>query len=223
MAIDNRGDIAGFIIPCPLADTWVGFVRDHQGEITTFAPIAHGSVPTGINQRGDITGVTSPYYPAQDGFVRDPKGVMTVFDAGGEGPGPKAHPVGINNRRNITGYFFDSESDTTRGFLRDAKGKITIVDAAGAAGEPCQPASTIRMKLSEMLAATTSCEIVKETSPCLTSRTVLGRMPSPSTTAVTSPGICLAQPDGRAALCALRIPKTRYKGAVFPILFEGTT
>ena len=139
MAIDNRGDIAGYIIPCPLADTWVGFVRDPQGEITIFAPITNGSVPTGINQRGDITGVTSPYYPAQEGFVRDPKGIMTVFDAGGEGPGPKAHPVGINNRRSITGYFYDSQSGTTRGFLRDPKGKITIFDAAGAAGET-QPA-----------------------------------------------------------------------------------
>jgi len=134
MAIDNRDDIAGYIIPCPLADLWVGFVRDHQGEITTFAPITNGSVPTGINQRGDITGVTSPYFPAQEGFVRDAKGVMTVFAAGGEGPGPKAHPVGINNRGSITGFFFDSRSGTTRGFLRDAKGKITIIDAAGATG-----------------------------------------------------------------------------------------
>jgi hypothetical protein len=128
MAIDNRGDIAGFIIPCPGCDTWVGLVRHRQGDITTFVANSKGSVPTCINERGDIAGTTSPYYLSQDGFVRDRKGVMTVFDAGGEGPGPRAYPVGINNRGTITGYFYDSQSGTTRGFLRDSKGTITVFD-----------------------------------------------------------------------------------------------
>jgi hypothetical protein len=139
MTLDNRGDIAGFIIPCPGCDTWVGFVRDQQGDITTFAPIVHGSVPTGINERGDITGVTSPFYSSQEGFVRDRDGTMTVFDAGGTGPGPKAHPVGINNRGNIAGYYYDSQSGTTRGFERDSKGTISVFDA-GASALGTQPA-----------------------------------------------------------------------------------
>ena len=131
MAIDNRGDIAGFIIPCPGCDTWVGFVRHRQGDITTFAPIVNGSVPTGINERGDIVGVTSPFYSGREGFVRDRKGLMTVFDVANSPIA--AYPVGINNRGDITGYFYDSQPNATRGFLRDSKGNITVFDGMPAA------------------------------------------------------------------------------------------
>ena len=133
MAIDNRGDITGFFIPCLGCGTWEGFVRHRQGDITTFVSGSTGSVPTCINERGDIAGTTSPYYLSQEGFVRDRKGVMTVFDAGGSGPGPRAYPVGINNRGDITGYFYDSQSNATRGFLRDSKGNITVFDGMPAA------------------------------------------------------------------------------------------
>jgi hypothetical protein len=64
---------------------------------------------------------------SQDGFVRDRKGVITVFDVG-DGLGPRAYPLGINNRGTITGYFYDSQSDTERGFMRDSKGIITVFD-----------------------------------------------------------------------------------------------
>jgi len=100
-------------------------VRHRQGDITTFVANSNGSVPTGINEWGDIVGVTSPFYSVQDGFVRDRKGVMTVFDIGA-GPGPRAYPVGINNRGDITGYFYDSRSNGGGGFLRDSKGTITV-------------------------------------------------------------------------------------------------
>lgn len=134
MAIDNRGDIAGFIIPCPECDTWVGFVRSPQGDITTFAPTLKGSVPTGINERGDIVGVTSPFYVSREGFVRDRTGLMTVFDAGTDTP-LAAYPVGINNRGTITGYYFDTQSGTTRGFVRDSKGRISVFDADASASQ----------------------------------------------------------------------------------------
>ena len=130
MAIDNSGVIAGFIIPCPGCDTWVGFVRDRQGNITSFESIPHGSVPTSINERGDVAGITSPFFPSQEGFLRDRSGLMTVFDAGGNGPGPKAHPLGINNRGDVAGYYYDSQSRTIRGFQRDRSGNITTFDAS---------------------------------------------------------------------------------------------
>ena len=68
MAMNNGGDIAGYLIPCPNCDTDQGFVRDRLGGITTFV-IPKGLVTTGINARGDITGHTAPFYLSEDGFV----------------------------------------------------------------------------------------------------------------------------------------------------------
>lgn len=133
MAIDNSDHIAGYI-RCVGCDTWTGFVRDQQGNMTTFAPIIHGSVPTGINEPGEITGATSPFWSAEDGFVRDQNGGMTVFDIG-NGPGPKAHPVGINNQGDITGYYYDSKSGRTLGFLRNSSGNITPFGATADASQ----------------------------------------------------------------------------------------
>src|SRR5215467_4903782 len=76
----------------------------------------------------------------------------------------------------------------------------------------CLLPSTMRMKSWE----TTSCGIIKETSPFSLFRTLQELTPSALTTVVTLQGIFLTQQQGRlAALCALQIPETRTKARIF--------
>lgn len=134
MAIDNSDVIAGFML-CVGCDTWVGFVRDRQGNITSFESIQHGSVPTSINEQGKIAGVTSPFWASEHGFVRDPDGVITTFEVVDPDPGSEAHPLAINNRGDVAGYYFDPQTQTTRGFVRDRSGKITAFAASASASQ----------------------------------------------------------------------------------------
>lgn len=130
VAINNQGDIAGYLIPGPGADTHTGFVRDQQGGITTFE-IPMGADPTSINGRGDITGHTSPHYSGGDGFVRDRNGDVTVFDVPGAGcPGPHAFAASINNGGDVAGYFSDAQHCQYHGFVRKRDGSITVFDPA---------------------------------------------------------------------------------------------
>ena len=126
MAMNNGGDIAGYLIPCPNCDTDQGFVRDRLGGITTFV-IPKGLVTTGINARGDITGHTAPFYLSEDGFVRGRDGNITIFDVG-SGPGPRAYCVSINNGGDVAGYYYDASLRRARGFVRARNGNITVFD-----------------------------------------------------------------------------------------------
>jgi hypothetical protein len=128
MAMNNSGEIAGYLIPCPMCDTDQAFVRDRSGEITTFS-IQKGLVATSINARGDITGHNAPFYVSQDGFVRNRNGDVTVFDVpGATGPGPLAYPLSINNGGDIAGYYYDAKYTRLRGFVRERDGNITVFD-----------------------------------------------------------------------------------------------
>lgn len=129
LAINNRGDIAGYIIPCPMCDTYQGFVRDRQGEITTFVG-SKGFVATGINARGETTGHTAPYWGSAVGFVRDRNGDITEFDVPGAGClGPHVHAAAINNRGDVAGYFVNAQDCRNSGFVRDRDGSIAVFDA----------------------------------------------------------------------------------------------
>lgn len=130
VAINNAGDIAGYLIPCPICDTYRGFVRDRNGEIATFF-VQKGLMATGINARGDVTGHTAPYYFSENGFVRDRSGELTMFDVpGARAIGPRAYPVGINNRGDVAGHYHDANYNKMRGFVRDRTGNIDVFDAA---------------------------------------------------------------------------------------------
>jgi hypothetical protein len=129
-AIDNRGDVAGYIGACPMCDKWPGFIRDRKGTITTFF-VPRGLIPTAINARGDITGHTASYYMSEDGFVRSREGEITMFDVVEDrSPGPRAYAVSINNAGDIAGHFYDPTYGVSRGFVRQSDGNITIFDAA---------------------------------------------------------------------------------------------
>lgn len=136
-AINNAGDVAGYIYIGLMSDTYVGFVRDQQGNLTTFF-LPRGLVPTGINARGDITGYSSPWYLAVTGFVRDRNGEITTFDIPeANTPGPHAWAASINNRGDVVGWFRvcgeNTQNCRSRSFVRKRDGSIAVFDATAGA------------------------------------------------------------------------------------------
>jgi hypothetical protein len=136
VAINNSDVITGYTQD-EFGSLHTGFARDAQGNIMAFAPIPKGSQPTSINERGDIAGVTSPGFHVDRGFVRDPDGVITVFQVPDILSDVEAWPVAINNRGNVVGYYIirDAQGFATRGFVRDSKGNITTFDAGANASQ----------------------------------------------------------------------------------------
>jgi uncharacterized membrane protein len=59
------------------------------------------------------------------GFLRDTRGVFTIFDAPGAAGATAA--TGINNRGEIVGQYVDAKG-ARHGFLRNRDGEITTVD-----------------------------------------------------------------------------------------------
>lgn len=66
------------------------------------------------------------------GFVRDPHGKITSYDAPGAGTGigQGTTGYGINKKGEIAGYYSDDLG--YHGFVRSPNGKITTFDAPGA-------------------------------------------------------------------------------------------
>ncbi len=83
---------------------------------------------TGINNRGQITGVTGPL-DAPVGFVLD-RGRLTTFKV----PGAQVTvPYGINDHGQVVGLSAGGLTATTgSGFLRDASGRLTAINRPGA-------------------------------------------------------------------------------------------
>lgn len=119
-----------------------GFLREPDGTFTTFdAPGAattmadFGTLAISINPAGVITGYYSdgsqPPGSSQivyHGFVRNPDGTFTTFDA----PGAVATFPSSNNPAGvIVGQYSDS-NEVNHGFLRRQDGSITTFDAPGA-------------------------------------------------------------------------------------------
>jgi hypothetical protein len=126
LAINNDGVITG-----PYSDNSAtrGFLREHNGVITTFdVPGAFDTFPTGINNGSAVTG----YYINNGfhGFVREHNGAFTTFDVLGAVNG--IFPVAINPKGAVTGQYFDVNF-VGHGFLREPNGSITTFDAPFAA------------------------------------------------------------------------------------------
>jgi hypothetical protein len=126
LSINRGGTITGYYED---ADCFYhGFVRDPQGNFTSFDPPASsiGTWPYNINDSGAITGW---YYDGifYHGFLRDPQGNFTSFDAPG---GFNTYPTGINQSGAITGIY-DDANYVGHGFVRDPQGNFTTFDAPG--------------------------------------------------------------------------------------------
>lgn len=135
VAINDVGAIAGYFLatgPSPDTASATVFLRAPDGSLTTFTvPGAAWTIPTGLNQMGDIVGyysteITTPYQtsPSQfHGFIRNAAGAIATFDV------PQSlttRPAALNFNGEIAGTFSDAAGD--HGFFRSLTGQISVID-----------------------------------------------------------------------------------------------
>ena len=94
-----------------------------------------GTVPTAISSTRAIAGYYLDANFVYHGFLRDPGGTFTVFDAPGAGTGQfqGTQAFSINPAGAITGYYIDT-GGTTHCFLRAPNGTVTNIDPPGSIG-----------------------------------------------------------------------------------------
>jgi hypothetical protein len=125
LGINSTGSIVGI----PTGGSSVAFLRDPSGHMSTFMVPGSGStIPTGINDHGDIVGYFNNGTGIH-GFLRSAAGTYTTIDVPGAVGVFGTEAQGINNAGVIVGYFDDGT--TIHGFLRDTNGSIMIIDAPG--------------------------------------------------------------------------------------------
>ena len=103
----------------------------------------NGTQPTNINDLGDIAGVYYDTNNNQHGFLRKADGQIMTFDAPNVGyPAqpplggfPGTIPTGINNKRDIVGYYTDADGGY-HGFVRSAHGRFAIIDDPSSTSSP---------------------------------------------------------------------------------------
>jgi len=90
-----------------------------------------GPIPGSINQNGEIAGTYVDFANGFHGFVRDPGGKITAFDAPGSFSSTRA--ISINAGGAITGTFIDTTPPVvrTRAYVRDPEGNFTTFDPPG--------------------------------------------------------------------------------------------
>src|SRR5262249_1151290 len=97
--------------------------------ITFDAPGAvNGTIPSGINPAGTVTGLFFSADFVPHGFVRNPGRMIIAFDP--PGATSQTIPTGINPVGTVVGSYCDNVA--CHGFLRAPDGTITTFDAPGA-------------------------------------------------------------------------------------------
>jgi uncharacterized membrane protein len=119
-----------------------GFLRKEGGKIVTFdAPDvgyptqptlgSSGTIPTGINNEGDIVGYYTDAKGAYHGFVRSARGRFWIIDDPSSTSAPSATIAqAINDWGTVVGFWFDS-SLNSHGFVHQVDGSFTTVDPPG--------------------------------------------------------------------------------------------
>ncbi len=127
-SLNDFGTITGFYLDAN--SVYHGFLRNPFGHFTTFeAPGAdatsgsfNGSFPASLNAFGTITGYYVDANSVYHGFVRDPFGHSTTFDAPGADMTPDSFngtfPVSNNDLGAIAGYYEDANF-VYHGFVRN--------------------------------------------------------------------------------------------------------
>jgi hypothetical protein len=130
------GFCATGLVPGALCQTWA--LIDVPG--ADGSPPESNAEPTSINESGAVTGYWAPFpggvLSSYHGFVRDPAGTVTTFDAPGSagfGTFFGTFPFSINAAGAITGYYqapppFPSP---LHGFVRSLEGNFTSFDPPG--------------------------------------------------------------------------------------------
>jgi probable HAF family extracellular repeat protein len=116
--INDTGDIVGTY---NTSTANVGFLLDKHGNLTTFNALgSDDTIAEGINNAGQVVG-----HFFDHGFLREPDGTVTSFDA----PGPEPHtiiPYGINDSGQISGTL----ANPVQGFVKDGS-TVTAFDVPG--------------------------------------------------------------------------------------------
>jgi hypothetical protein len=143
--IDDFGSAIGRFVDAN--NVYHGFVRYPNGRVAIIdAPGAgatpgsfQGTLAWSINVKGTIAGQYQDSNYACHGFVRDPDGHITTFDAPGAGTGPNQGTLAldINLDGTIAGYTVDN-NNVFHGFLRSGRGTFTSFDAPNAGTGPSQ-------------------------------------------------------------------------------------
>lgn len=147
--INSSGAITGFYYDANYGVH--GFVRQPDGEITTFnEPRAgsgafEGTVNGSINGGGTIAGYFADANSMVHGFVSTPEGNFITFDvpAASQNPGEGTAGFSINGSGVVTGEFNDAQS-VMHGFSRSASGIFATFNAPGAgrsAGQGTRPST----------------------------------------------------------------------------------
>lgn len=161
-SINAAGQITGFVIhPTDLS---FGFLRETDGTFLVFGhdcfqttvdtftalavppgPIqneAEGTVPTAINNRGQIIGECNFASHFGFGFLRQPDGEFDAFAPQDACLGiPQIEALAINSRGQITGFYLKEPCATFiySGFLREPDGTFTSFDAPSSTGQRTIP------------------------------------------------------------------------------------
>jgi hypothetical protein len=131
ISINDFGQIAGSWTDSSLPRKSHGFIVDVSGNYTTF-DIA-GAVTINIakiNNSGQIAGYYSDSSSNSHGFVREPKGTITVIDP--PVAGARIQVMGMNDSEEVTGFYTADNNATFHGFVWTTKGnKIATFDVSG--------------------------------------------------------------------------------------------
>ncbi|HTT99152.1 MAG TPA: hypothetical protein VMF58_13970 [Rhizomicrobium sp.] len=118
-AIDDNGDIVG---SATMGGTVSAMLRTSNGTISIFIPSGcRAAYAESINASGAITGTCYDDNYIRHGFVRQPDGSMSIFDAPGAGStSPQGtFPSVIAADGKIVGYYVDA-NNANHGFRRNA-------------------------------------------------------------------------------------------------------
>jgi hypothetical protein len=146
-AINDLGEVAGDY--ADVNGIFHSFLRKRDGTIIPFDPPGAGtgtnasgivSVPTGINDHGDVVGYyadSSTPYAGIHGYVRWKNGTFTTFDDPDSNSSPvNTTPYAINDLGDIVGSY--STASTFYGFLRKRDGSfVSIGGPARSVGSYC--------------------------------------------------------------------------------------
>jgi hypothetical protein len=117
-----------------------GFLRTPDGHFTSFnapgdgegAGLNQGTVAIAINNLGAITGQFEDAMDIYHGFIREPDGKITSFDAPGAGTAANQGTIAssINLEGAALGIYID-QGNTQHGFLRSHDSVISTIDPTG--------------------------------------------------------------------------------------------
>ena len=165
-----------------------------------------GPIPGSINQKGEIAGTYVDFANGFHGFVRDPGGKITAFDAPGSFGSTRA--ISINAGGAITGTFIDTTPPVvrTRAYVRDPEGNFTTFDPPGSVSTVPHKASmpgaqSPAITMNRISGSSDSCVIPMERSLRSTRRAASHRRRSASTQRAPSQGTTRTGTE-RMAFCA---------------------